>query len=345
MLDTIDTIDPVDVSARLYDGIQRDFPLTERPYQDIAERYGLCEHSLLAMLARDIGDGRISRLGAVFAPNVIGASTLAALAVPPAMLDRVARRVSNDPAVSHNYARGGSDYNLWFVAGARDRGTLDITLEAIAADVGLTPLDLPLEREYHIDLGFPLGGHPGPTGHRGNQRTPSRPVPRTDLDAAGWRLVAALEDGLPLALRPYHELARRCGMNADAVIDRLTQWQSSGLVRRFGVVLQHRRFGYGHNAMCVWDVPDGRADAFGLRLTRVPGVNLCYRRSRRLPDWPYNLYAMVHARTDAQLQAALTRFRTECGLGSAPGLVLRGTHCYKQCGTRYASHVALPPLS
>ncbi|MNT84530.1 hypothetical protein D3C72_2245540 [compost metagenome] len=92
--------------------------------------------------------------------------------------------------------------------------------------------------------------------------------------------------------------------------------------------------------MCVWDVPDARVDAVGMRLARLPRVTLCYRRVRRLPDWPYNLFAMVHARDPQDLQPALAHIRATAGLDLTPGAVLVGARCYKQRGTRYATAVA-----
>ncbi|AGW94844.1 MULTISPECIES: siroheme decarboxylase subunit beta [Cupriavidus] len=326
----------------LYDCLQRDFPLQPRPYQALAERLGLCEHTLLTLLARDFGAGRISRVGAVFAPNVIGVSTLAALSVPPAQLDRVAARVNACAAVSHNYARGGHPYNLWFVAGARDRRLLDGALASIASDAGQAPLDLPMAREYHIDLGFTLTHRPArgnaPTHRRTRGTTP--PTPPVTLDDNDWRLVAALEAGLPLTPRPFHELALRTRMPLPRILERLAQWSAQGVIRRLGVVLHHGRFGYRHNAMCVWDVPDARVDAVGLRLARLPRVTLCYRRVRRLPDWPYNLFAMIHARDAHDLKPALEHIRATAGLDQTPGAVLVGTRCYRQRGMRYATQVA-----
>ncbi|WP_454762785.1 siroheme decarboxylase subunit beta [Cupriavidus campinensis] len=322
---------------QLYNQIQRNFPLQPRPFQSVADAHGMSEQAVLGLLARDLGAGRISRIGAVFAPNTIGVSTLAALKVEPAWLDHVAARVSAHAAVSHNYARVGHAYNLWFVAGARLRDELDAVLAAIGAEAGQRPLDLMLEREYHIDLGFPLCG---------KARRPSAPAiampARQRLDADDWRLVAALEAGLPLTPRPYHALSRQCDMAPDRILARLSEWQARGVIRRFGAIVRHRRFGYSHNAMCVWDVPDGRVDALGQRLARLSVVNLCYRRPRRLPHWPYNLFAMVHARSEDELRAALALFDQQCGLAAAPRAVLLGSKCYKQRGTRYAGAQVSP---
>ena len=326
---------PLPGPQTLYDpAIQRDFPLDAQPYRLWAARLGCSEQALLEQLARDLRDGRISRIGAVFAPNTLGASTLAALAVEPKQLDAVARTVSAHPSVSHNYAREGHAYNLWFVAGARDRQRLDAALREIAEATGLPPLDLPLEREFHIDLGFALGPEAPAL-----PRTPRAAVERPRLDAGDWQLIAALEEGLALTPRPYDALARRAQIAPAAVLARLGQWRQSGVIRRLGVVLQHRQLGYTRNLMCVWDWPDATVDAFGARLAQLPCVNLCYRRARRGADWPYNLFVMLHPRDARQAEQALQQLAQA---GAAPHRVLASQTCYKQRGMRYAADLAQP---
>lgn len=314
----------------LYHRIQHDFPLEPRPYRRAAEALGLSEHTVLSILARDLGSGRVSRIGAVFAPNAIGAGTLAALSIPPARLERVARRLNADPAVSHHYGRTGHRYNLWFAVGARDRTTLEAVLARIAYDIDQAPLDLPLEREYYSDLGLPPDLRP-PAPARTQPPIPLRPL-MTDAD---WRLVMALEAGLPLTPEPYHALARRCGMPPHDIWRRLAHWRSCGVIRRFGAILRHRHLGYLYGAMCVWNVPDARVDAIGTRLAHLPAVSQCARRPRHGQEWPFNLFAMVRARSPAELQARLEHFTVEAGLARAPGAVLRTNRCFKQRGIRY----------
>lgn len=153
----------------LLDRYQRHFPLCPRPYAEVAGHDGWDEGELLAALRAAAEAGVLSRIGAVFAPNTVAASTLAALAVPPDQLAAVAAQVSARREVSHNYQRSHA-YNLWFVATAADRAALDALLADIAADSGLPVLDVPLEREYHIDLGFALHGEAA-------ARTPLPPSP------------------------------------------------------------------------------------------------------------------------------------------------------------------------
>jgi DNA-binding Lrp family transcriptional regulator len=143
------------LEARLLSEFQRDFPVTEEPFASIAARLGVSEADVLAGYKRLLDSGRMSRLGAVIAPGRAGVSTLAACAVPPERRDAVAAVVNSYPEVNHNYAREGA-INLWFVVHAGDETHLKSVLDSITARVGLPVLDLRLEEEFRIDLGFPL---------------------------------------------------------------------------------------------------------------------------------------------------------------------------------------------
>jgi siroheme decarboxylase len=140
---------------RLLNDFQRDFPLEPRPFARIAESLGISEDEVLERLVGLRDSGAISRVGAVIQPNTVGASTLAAMAVPAERLDEVAAIVTAEPAVNHNYERE-HDINLWFVVTAADAAGVREVLRQIGRKTGLPVLDLPLERAFHIDLGFTL---------------------------------------------------------------------------------------------------------------------------------------------------------------------------------------------
>lgn len=140
---------------RLINAFQKGLPLDPRPFRRMAERLGCSEQVVIDMLHSLERRGILSRVGAVVAPNRVGASTLAALEVPAERLEEVAAKVSAHPEVNHNYEREHG-LNLWFVVTAPDAAELDRVLREIEGETGLTPLNLPLEDAYHIDLGFPV---------------------------------------------------------------------------------------------------------------------------------------------------------------------------------------------
>ena len=143
------------INRALLDRYQRNFPLTEAPYAAIGNEFGLDEDEVMARFAALEQCGAISRIGAVVAPHRAGWSTLAAIAVPPARLDKVADLVSAFPEVNHNYEREHS-VNLWFVVTGKDQDHVSRILDDIRGKTGLDVLDLPLEQAFHIDLGFPI---------------------------------------------------------------------------------------------------------------------------------------------------------------------------------------------
>ncbi len=144
-----------DLALRAANAYQHGMPLCARPYQAMAQALGCSEQQLLDTLRRLRQQGALNRVGPVFEHRRAGASTLAALPVPPRDIPAVAARISQYPEVNHNYLREHR-YNLWFVITAPHRDRIDQVLADIAATTGLAPLDLPMVQAYRIDLGFPL---------------------------------------------------------------------------------------------------------------------------------------------------------------------------------------------
>jgi DNA-binding Lrp family transcriptional regulator len=315
------------IDFRLLNDFQRGFPLVPEPYAVVARQLGASVETVLGTLARLRGIGAISRVGAVFRPNTIGASTLAAMAVPPDRLETVARYVSDFREVNHNYAREHR-LNLWFVATAPDRGRLQQVLGTIERTTGLEVLSLPLLEEFHIDLGFDLRG-------LGVKRVSGGPPPRVAIGPSGQRLVAALQDGLELVPRPYAVLAERTGIAEGEVLETLARWQTLGLLRRFGVVVRHHELGFGANAMCVWDVADEEVRDLGAKLAKISAVTLCYRRQRVPPQWRYNLYCMIHGRERAEVRGKLSALAVRLELIRFPHDVLFSVRRFKQTGARH----------
>jgi siroheme decarboxylase len=144
-----------ELEKRLLNDFQDGFPLSPRPFAVMAERLGTSEQAVISALEGLQQDGLVSRVGPVFRPNRVGASTLAAMSVPPERLDAVAALVSSFPEVNHNYERE-HEINLWFVATATDRERLAEVLSEIGRRTELEVLDLPMVEDYFINLGFPL---------------------------------------------------------------------------------------------------------------------------------------------------------------------------------------------
>jgi len=140
---------------QLIDRYQRNLPVSERPYEDMARELGLTEAEVIERLSALQEQQVLSRVGPVFEHSQAGASLLAAVAAPDEQMDLVAARINRAPGVNHNYAREHT-YNLWFVMTAPNEDTLEERLDELEHQLKLPMLRLPMVEGYHIDLGFDI---------------------------------------------------------------------------------------------------------------------------------------------------------------------------------------------
>lgn len=149
-------------------------------------------------------------------------------------------------------------------------------------------------------------------------------------------LVRALQGGLPLVPRPYHAVAETLGAAPGEVMSRLAAMLEDGRVRRIGAVPNHYALGYTANGMSVWDVEDAALAELGPAVGALPFVSHCYRRPRRPPEWRYNLFAMVHGRTRAEVEAKVAEIAELLGARCSAHEVLYSTRILKKTGLRFA---------
>ena len=148
------------------------------------------------------------------------------------------------------------------------------------------------------------------------------------------QLVAVIQDGLPLTAHPYAVIGEQLGISEADVIVRLSELQSAGLIKRMGVVVNHRALGYRANAMVVWDVPDTDVERVGELLAGESCITLCYQRPRRGSEWPYNLFCMIHGRDRDVVRGHVDTLVRTCGLEGVPHEVLFSRRRFKQRGAR-----------
>jgi DNA-binding Lrp family transcriptional regulator len=324
------------LTARLLNDFQRDFPLRSMPFAQIARQLDTSSDVVLRELKALKEEGAVSRVGPVFRPNTVGASTLATMSVPAHRLEAVATAINEFPQVNHNYEREHT-YNLWFVLTAENDRRLQQTLIKIQRQTGFRVLSLPLLRDYHIDLGFRM---------QLSAQDEIVPADDSSSDAKSIRqreclygsaedLIEVIQAGLPLVPRPYQEVATRLGCSEQTVIRRLQEMIDVGIIKRLGVVVRHHELGYSANAMVVWDVADDQVDALGSQLGQQDCVTLCYQRPRRLPDWPYNLFCMVHGRHRQEVLHCIDQMTQGLGLEHVPHAVLFSGRRFRQRGALY----------
>lgn len=152
-----------------------------------------------------------------------------------------------------------------------------------------------------------------------------------DIDRA---LIVATQGGLPLVPRPYHAVAGRLGIAPEEVMARLEKLLANGVIRRIGAVPNHYAIGWTANGMTVWDVPEESVDEVGAEVGALDFVTHCYRRPRALPEWPYNLFAMVHGSTHDEVRSKAGIIARLLGARSRAHDILFSSRILKKSGLR-----------
>lgn len=160
------------------------------------------------------------------------------------------------------------------------------------------------------------------------------------IDACDRRLIVATQAGLPLVPRPYALVAAAVGVSEAEVIERLHVLLQRGVIRRIGAVPNHFALGYRANGMSVWDVDDARVDRLGEQVGALACVTHCYRRPRRLPSWPYNLFAMVHGRDRTEVEGKVGEIAGLLGSAARSHAVLYSKRILKKTGMRLTARAA-----
>lgn len=312
---------------------QRGFPLVDEPFAEIGAALGMKCSQVLDRYQRLKNSGAFSRIGGVFAPGAGGASLLAAMAVPPHLLERVAALVSAQPGVNHNYERE-HDINLWFVVTGRDAQEVEQQLRSIEAATSLPVLRLPMLRAFRIDTAFDLEAHSHDQQGSGRTRTAAAPIALHEEP-----LAALVEQGLALCSRPFDLWAERLDCDVPHIHSQLARWTDLGSLSRFGVVVRHHEVGFRANAMTVFQVPQEMLEHCGDALAHFPGVTLVYQRAVA-EGWPFNLYCMVHGRDRFNVLQTLSSAIRHARLSNYPSRILFSRTRFKQTGARrFASHL------
>jgi DNA-binding Lrp family transcriptional regulator len=288
------------VDKKLLNEIQWVFPLAERPYLEIANRHGISEDETMRRISAMKAIGIIRQINAIFDTRRLGyKSALVAFAVKPDRLDHVADRINEHPGVSHNYERN-HEYNMWFTLAVPPGSDMKEDLDRMAALDGVVKYRvLPTLKLYKIGVRLDMvnddAENPKPTDDV-KQLNPEK----VELSERDKEFIRELQKDLKVIAEPFRELADNLRITTAELFGKAREYEEIGIMRRFAAILRHRDAGFVANGMVVWHVPEEKIDEVGFKLAGFPQVSHCYRRPI-YPDWRFNLFSMVHARS---LQAA-----------------------------------------
>ena len=291
--------------------MQHAFPLSQRPFQELARTLGSSEPEVIETVHRLKAEGIIRQTSAIFDTKRLGyKSSLVAFKVPEEKIEHAANTINAHPGVSHNYLRN-HDYNIWFtMAVAPDsklglEKTIDILKERSGADDAII---LPTLKMFKIKVQMDT------TGKRAKKEKVHKTVHKEiDLTPEHIEVIKALQKDIDIVEEPFGGITETLGMSYERLFEIADELKEAGIMRRFATILNHRKAGFGANAMSVWSVPEEKGEEIGRQLAEFSAVSHCYLRPR-YPNWPYNLFAMVHAKTQEECDTLIEEMAQEAGL-------------------------------
>ena len=338
---TTETMDITD--RKLLNIVQSNFPVVEEPYRAIAEDLEVSEQEVLDRLSELKRQNVVRQISAIFDTRRLGyKTTLVAFAYGDGDLHDGAIFINRHPGVSHNYAREGSYYNLWFTLAVPPDGDLEETVKWIAGKTGAIEYRImPTIRFFKIGVNFDMvkrrsdayNYNPDAGQPNGESRVPAsdwnqaQEITEWDKD-----VIREAQEDLPLVSRPFGPMAERLGLTTQELFDQLTVYQERKLMRRYSAVLYHRRSGFRANAMIVWKVPQERSEEVGMIMAENSAVTHCYERPT-FPDWEYSHFTMVHAPSREECEEIGRDIARATGISD--NLLLYSTREYKKTRVRY----------
>ncbi len=296
------------LTAELLSVIQKKFPLTRFPYEAIARELGVSEETVLDCLKKEKEAAVIRQISPIFDTKRLGySSSLVAFQVAPEKIDRAVEVINSHPGVSHNYERD-HDFNIWFTLAVAPDSVLGLekTVALLAQkSAAEDAIMLPTLKMFKIAVKLNTTGKDAQ-----KEKVSKKRYKEIELTPLHHKIIRHTQYDLPIEREPFKAVVDQLGIDYDTLFSTLSQLQEAGVMRRFAAILNHRRAGFNANAMVVWDVDEQRGEEIGKKAAEFSAVSHCYLRPK-YPNWPYNLFTMVHGRTTEETNAIIDAMADE----------------------------------
>ncbi len=324
-----------DLDKQILNRIQSDFPLVARPYRELGEPFGLAEDDVMARVRALRAEHIIRQVSAIFDTKSLGyKSSLVAMRVDPARVSEAAQVLNEHPGVTHNYERN-HEYNLWFTIGVPPTSDLEAIVQRMHELAGAETTRLMYTlRLFKIGVNLDMTGTRPPNAtsapeYGEDDRARARTQQITERDKG---VIRELQEDLPVAARPFLPMAERLGTTEVQLIEAANDLQRRGFLRRFAAILYHRKAGFKSNGMGVWAAPPDDILEIGQKMASFSAVSHCYQRPT-YPDWPYNVFSMVHGRSPEDCEAVFRAISAATGVTEY--ISLYSTREYKKTRLRF----------
>lgn len=291
---------------RLCNELQEGLPICWEPFDDLARYLNSDEKTILQQIEQLKKLGVIRRICALINYHALGmTSTLAAAHIPEEDLQEVAEAVNSLENVSHNYRRHHY-YNLWFTLQAQKSQQIEVMLSNLSGRFGIDFHNLTVKRVFKLDVRFDAESEGSATGGLLQDVAQTPACERVELNENQKRILSGLQDEVRLTSEPFDSLCSE-GLEREDVLRIIAELIDKGVIRRIAAVVDHHKLGFVANVLFAGEVPQNKIVEAGEKLARFGMVSHCYER-KTFENWPYNLFAMMHARSMGEIQHVINKY-------------------------------------
>jgi len=296
------------MNSELLSIIQKNFPLSPRPFAVIAEELGTDEETIIKQMLKEKENNIIRQISPIFDTKRLGySSSLVSFKVKREDIDRAVEMINSHPGVSHNYEREHT-FNIWFTLAVAPDSKLGLrkTVEILAEEAhAIDFIMLPTLKLFKIAVKL------NTTGNDAKKEKVSQPKRKSiELTPLHHKVIALAQHDIPIVAEPFKTVVEKLGISYDEFFQILNELKEAGVMRRFAGILNHRKAGFNANAMVVWDIEEEKGEEMGKKAAEFSAVSHCYLRPK-YPNWPYNLFTMIHGKTTEETNEVIKEIASE----------------------------------
>jgi DNA-binding Lrp family transcriptional regulator len=313
--------------------IQYNFPLTQKPFRDIGNKFGLSEDEVIAILTKQKQDSVIRQTSAIFDTKRLGyKSSLVAFEIEDDDIEDAINFINNHPGISHNYLRS-HQYNIWFTIALppNSKLTLEQTINFLAKKTKAKHhLILPTLKMFKIAVKLDT------TKNKSiKEEVVDKVYTSIELNDEYYKIIELLQKDIEFVSEPFKYIVDSLGITYERFFEVCQELLKSGVMRRFATILNHKKAGFNSNAMVVWEIDENKAMEIGRKAASFSSVSHCYLRPV-YTNWQYNLFTMIHAQSNGELQDIINLIADEIEFKS--NMVLHSLKEFKKVRIIYFSN-------
>jgi len=303
----------IDLENEVLYKIQTDFPLVKEPFKKLAKDLNTDENNIIDIIKKNKENKIIRQTSAIFDTKRLGyKSSLVAFKVDENNIDKAVEVINAHPGVSHNYLRD-NEFNIWFTLAVAPDSKIDLeqTVEILKNNAqAKEALILPTLKMFKISVKMDTTGKASK-----KEKIKKRVFKELELTPKHIAVIKELQKDIDIVNEPFKKAIEYLNISYDEFFKVANELKDTGVMRRFASILNHRKAGFGANAMSVWEIPQEKAEEIGKELASFSAVSHCYLRPS-FPNWKYNVFAMVHAKTQDECNALIEEMAKDIGISN-----------------------------